>query len=191
MRAALADLDRAVALAPDDTAIWMSRGRTHFDHVSPLVPVTPASRTYLASARADFTKVIERDGRHADAYDWRGLTLLREERIDDAIADFTREAELEPRRGRMRLADSYCMRARSRQQAKQLEQAIADYEKSIAQDAPMDECECQPETPLAWSYLELGRHDDAWRVVRAAAAAGRAVDPEVVQRLVVASGRTS
>jgi tetratricopeptide (TPR) repeat protein len=189
--AALVDLDRAVALAPADPAVRMSRGRTHYDHANPIVPLSPASRSHLAAARADFTKVIEGDGSNADAWDWRGLTLLREEQIDAAIADFAREAELEPRRGRMRLADSYCLRARSRQQAGQLEQAVADYETSIAQDAPLDECECQPETPLAWSYVELRRYDDAWRVVRAAAAAGRAVDPEVVQRLVKASGRSS
>jgi tetratricopeptide (TPR) repeat protein len=188
--AAVADLDRAVALAPDDISTWMSRGRTSYDRANPLVALTPASRAHLASARNDFAKVLEKDARNAEAYDWRGLTLMREEDLDAAITDFTREAALDPRKGAMRLADGHCLRARKRQQAGQLELAIADYEASIAQQAPKGECECQPETPLAWCYVELGRHQDAWRVVRAAADAGRPVDPEVVGRLVRASGRT-
>jgi len=67
--------------------------------------------------------------------------------------------------------------------------AIADYERSISMNAPSDGCSCQPDSPLAWTYLETGQVEKSWATVRRAQRAHRWIMPELLERLRNVSGR--
>ena len=107
---------------------------------------------------------------------------------DGAIADFAREAELDPK-SKYRLADAYCERGMTRMRAKSYEAAIGDLKSSIEVGTAADACQCQPYDPLLGLYTDQRRFDDAWAVVRNARAAGKSVAPELVDALSKASGR--
>jgi len=146
-------------------------------------------KAVLDSARADFTSAIGRDGRNARALDMRGLVNTSSGDLDQAIADFAREMTIDPRLGRMRLADAYCSRGSSHHRAGNLDQAISDYEKAIELGASADGCDCQPEAPLAWIYYGRKQYDRSWDVVRRARAAKKWIDPELLEPLRKASGK--
>lgn len=185
---AIVDHDRAVALADGDAAVHMARGRTCQDRAGLAPPADAAGRRLRECARADFTRVLEREPRNAEALDLRGLASLADGDLERAIVDFTAELELDADRGRLRLAESYCLRGRLRQQAGHCEQAVVDYERSLSFEAATDDCECQADTPLAWCYLDLGRGDDARRTIERARRAGRSVAPELLERLAAPPG---
>jgi tetratricopeptide (TPR) repeat protein len=118
----------------------------------------------------------------------RGLvyTALGDE--DRAIADFAAEMTIEPRLGRLRLAEAHCLRASGHQRAGRHDAAIVDYQKAIEFEIPGDSCECQPESPLAWEFLEKKQYDRSWEVVRQARSRHRWIAPELLERLEKESG---
>ena len=61
--------------------------------------------------------------------------------------------------------------------------------KALAQGAPKDGCDCQPDSPLAWQYMQTGRYDRSWDVVHRAQQAHRWIQPELLEQLKRASGR--
>jgi len=186
---ALQDLDRAVALAPGDVQVYLERGRSYHDRAVLEAAASPRAGALFRSAEADFTRAIAVDASSAQAFDMRGIVHTALGELDQAIDDFAEEAKLEPRYGRLQLAAAYCRRAAAAQRAQSYDPAIADYEKSIELGGVPDACDCQPETPLAWLYLEKRQYDRSWGVVGRAAASGRGVDPEVLERLIKESGR--
>ena len=165
---AVADHERALALAPADAQAYVDRGQTYYDRAALEPEGDPARLALFAASEADFGRAIERDRALAHAYDMRGLVRLATRDVDGALADFTVEAALEPRLGRARLAD---------------------LEKAVALGGSGDGCECQPESPLAGAYLERKEYDRSWAVVRAAQAEHRWIMPELVERLRKESGR--
>jgi len=186
---AIEDHDRAIALAPDNAQMYLSRGLTYFDRATVVDPADPTFRAAMDSAGADFTSTIERDGRNARALDMRGLVHTSIGDLDQAIADFALEMTIDPHLGRMRLADAYCGRGSSYHRAGNLDPAISDYEKAIELGASADGCACQPEAPLAWIYYERKQYDRSWEVVRRARATRKWIDPEMLESLKKASGR--
>jgi tetratricopeptide (TPR) repeat protein len=120
----------------------------------------------------------------------RGLAHTTLGDDDRAIADFTREMEIDASMGRIRLADAYCRRGSALHGKKKAEAAIADYEKAMELGGNSDACECQPESPLVTLYYEKGDYDRSWEVVRRAGAAHRYIAPDVLEPLRKASGRT-
>ncbi len=186
---AVADHDRAVSLSPAEAAPYLARGRTYYDRAALEDKADPAAARWWAAAKADFTAAIARDRRHAEPFDMRGLVHTATGDHDAAIADFTEVAAIDPHLGRLRLAEAYCTRAGVRQRAHQTDAAIDDYERAIAQGAPSDGCDCQPDTPLAWLYLEKGQYDRSWQVVHRARQANRWIQPELLEQLRKASGR--
>jgi len=186
---AVADHERALALAPADAQAYVDRGQTYYDRAALEPEGDPARRAHFAAAEADFGRAIERDRALAHAYDMRGLVRLATRDVDGALADFTVEAALEPRLGRARLAEAHCNRGVEELTAKRVDAAVADLEKAVALGGSGDGCECQPESPLAGAYLERKEYDRSWAVVRAAQAEHRWIMPELVERLRKESGR--
>jgi hypothetical protein len=105
------------------------------------------------------------------------------------IIGWRQEAPCDRRLGGLRLADEWCRRGTSLQIAGQLDEAIVAYENAMALDVDTDACECQPQTPLAFAYLERKQYDRSWDVVHRAQASHRPVASELVQRLEQESGR--
>jgi tetratricopeptide (TPR) repeat protein len=149
----------------------------------------PKTKALFDSAEADFTKAIERDGRNARAFDMRGLVHAASGDHDQAIADFAQEMTIDPRLGRLRLAEAYCNRGSSYQKAGNYDPAISDYEQAMELGVPSEGCDCQPESPLAWIYYERKQYDRSWEVVRRAREAKKWTAPELIEQLREASGR--
>jgi tetratricopeptide (TPR) repeat protein len=85
------------------------------------------------------------------------------------------------------LAEAYCERGAVNQKESNYDAAIADYEKSIEFRTGGGGCECQPESPLAWFYLEKHQYDKSWDVVKRAKASRRWIAPEVIAQLKTAT----
>jgi len=191
---AVKDHDQAVQLDPGNAEMYVSRGLTYFDRARPAPPddLDPkaGAKDWFDLAKADFTRAIERDGRHEQALDMRGMINEHNGDYDQAISDYTREMGLDPRAGKMRLADLYCNRGGVHQGAKRYESAISDYEKSLELGVASDGCSCDPYAPLAWVYFDGTRqYDKSWEVVHKAQAAKRWLPPEFIEQLKKASGR--
>jgi tetratricopeptide (TPR) repeat protein len=115
---ALADLDHAIELAPDDkyaltyrgeARSWVGRRVEALADFNQAITIDPdyshaparRGRTYQAMGRyeealADFTRAIELDPKDAGAIGSRGETYQAMERYDEALADLTRAIELNP-----------------------------------------------------------------------------------------------
>lgn len=178
---AIEDYDQAVALSPGDTQLYLSRGRTHYDRAALEDGADPRAKALFDRAKADFTRAIEKDGRNAQAFDMRGLVYTQRGENDQAISDFTQEMKIDPRLGALRLAEAHCQRGSAHQRAIKYDPAIADYERAMELGPPADGCECQPESPLAWLYLETGQYDKSWEIVRKARGSGRWIAPRVAR----------
>lgn len=184
---AIGDHDQAMALAPGNAEVYYGRGWTHFDRATLEEPKDAGP--WLARAAADLTKAVELDPRHDLAWDRLGLVRLRAGETDKAIDAFKREMALSSL-GKSRLADVHCDRGLSRLSEKQVEAAIADFEKSIEYGSNADGCSCEPYNPLVGLYEhETRQYDKAWAVVRRATKAGKVIAPELLESLVKSSGR--
>jgi tetratricopeptide (TPR) repeat protein len=150
---AIADQDRAVALAPQDAEVYLGRGLTHYNRAALEDAADPKRNAHFGSAVADFTTAIARDGRNVQAVDMLGVvhTVLGE--ADAAIADFTHVMTLDPHLGKVRLAEAYCERGAAFHRAGNFDAAIADYEKSLAFQTGGGGCECQV-TPAVLDELK-------------------------------------
>ena len=146
-------------------------------------------KAWFAPAVADFKKAIERDGRHDQAWDMLGLSHETTGELDEAVSEYSQELALNPKLGRMRLADAYCERGGARQKEKK-DAAIADYEKSIDTGASADGCSCDPYNPLFGLYTQDRRYDQAWEVVHKARSSKKWIAPELLDRLKKESGRS-
>jgi tetratricopeptide (TPR) repeat protein len=191
------DHEQAIALDPASAEAYYSRGRTYYDRAvlesvvnGALVGTDASRKAWFAPAAADFQKAIEKDGKRYEAWDMLGLTHETTGELDLAIADYSQEMALN-RLGRSRLAGAYCERGEYRQKEKQLDAAVADYEKSIDAGAVSDGCSCDPYNALLGLYSESRRYDRSWVVVRRALAAGKWVAPDLLDILKNASGRSN
>jgi tetratricopeptide (TPR) repeat protein len=147
---AVEDHDRAVALAPGETGIHLERGRTLYTRAALDEAADPKVRAMLDAAAADLTMVLDREPRNEQALDLRGLVHFHAGEWESAIADFTREMEVNPQLGRARLADTHCNRGMVHQREERTDLAIADYEKAIELGAPDDGCSCDSRGALAY-----------------------------------------
>jgi protein O-mannosyl-transferase len=81
---ALADINSALALAPNHPDAWYNRGVVH------------ASRGDAAAALADYTRAIELRPTRPEAFVNRAAILGQLGRVEDALADYARAIELDP-----------------------------------------------------------------------------------------------
>ena len=195
---AIKDHDQAVALDPASAEAYYWRGQTYYDRAALEVVVDgvlvvndiAARKAWFAPAVADFKTAIERDGRHYQAWDMLGLSHETTGELDQAISEYAQELVLNPKLGRLRLADAYCERGGARQKEKK-DAAIADYEKSIDTGASADGCSCDPYNPLFGLYTQDRQYDQAWGVVHKARSSKKWIAPELLDRVQKESGRSN
>jgi tetratricopeptide (TPR) repeat protein len=151
---ARADYDKAAALAPDVSQVYVNRGILHHLAGAP------------ALARADFSKAIELDPKNALAFCRRGELARAEHQDDLGLADYSAAIALEPRR-----AEAFCGRGMLYARTGNYDAALQDLTRAI---------KLAPEDYTAWHerglvYLE-GKCDPA----RALADMDRAIraDPQ-------------
>ena len=183
----LKDHGQAIALVPGNAEMYYGVGHTYYMQAafSTFDPANdPMAKDNFRSAKATLTQAIERDSRHIRAYEYRGMANEGAGDLDQAIADYTRLAELEPK-SRYRLADAHCNRGNNNLRANnQIALAIADYEKSIEIGSSADGCSCEPYNPLMAIYLiEKPDLEKAREVVRRAQAARKRIAPEYLEKL--------
>ena len=189
---ALKDHGQAIALQPDNAEMYYRRGHTYYMQAAfgTFDPNNdPKSKAYFETAKADFSKAIELDPRHAMAFEFRGLANEGTGNLDQAIADYTQLAALQPK-SRYRLADAHCNRGASYLREKKYDLAITDFEKSIEFGNSADGCQCEPYNPLLAIYLiEQPNYDKAREVVRRAQTSRRWIAPEYLEKLKKATTR--
>ncbi len=192
---AIKDHDQAIALDPANADAYYRRGQAYYDRAFLEVVVngtmvgSEADRKYwFAPAAADFRKATERNARHSRAWDSLGMSHENMGEFDEAISDYTQEMALD-RLGRSRLADAYCARGDADQKEKQVDAAIADYEKSIEAGANADGCSCDPYNSLIGLYRKDRRYDQVWEVVHKALKAGKWIAPDLLAMVQKESGR--
>jgi tetratricopeptide (TPR) repeat protein len=192
---AIKDHDKAIALNPASAEVYHNRGQAYYDRANletvvdgKLVVTGAAREAWFAPAAADFRKAIDRDSKNAEAWDMLGLTHESAGELDEAIEAYSQEAAMNSL-GKSRLAEAYCERAGYH--GKDLDAAIADYEKSIESGANSDGCSCDPYNPLVHLYTETGRYDQSWAVVHMALKAKKWVAPEMLAGLKKVSGRSN
>ena len=189
---AVEDHDRAVALAPADAEVRFQRGLTHYDRAAQVQGVDPDPAAWFDAARLDFAAAVEREARHAGAWDYLGLVDEQTGRIDEAVADYTHVMELEPRLGRLRLAELHCTQGQAHMREQRFDVAAAELEKSVELSVIADGCSCEPYNSLAYVYIDAtSQYDKAWDLVHRALASGHMIAPEYLERLVKATGRRS
>jgi Tetratricopeptide repeat len=191
-QSAMQDLDTAVRLDPNSVETLNARGLTYFEHnwtaVENKFESGDAVEILLVQAKADFAAVIDRDARNWTALDYRGMTNEKLGDYEAAIDDYTRVSQVDPRLGQLRLADLYCRRGGMWAKDKQYDKAVADLELSISLEANADACECDPYSPLLWTYFEgLRDLDKSWALVQRAQSNRRWLMPELLEKLRAAS----
>lgn len=187
---ALRDHDQAIALEPERADFYFARGHAHFDHASLDQQQGSEGKPHYDAAAADFSKAVEKNSRHSEAWDMLGLVYQSTGDFDRAIEAYRHEMEFAAY-GKVRLADAHCERGSAHQKAKRFDAALADFETAMDLGASADGCSCDPYNPLVGLYLnERRNHDKAWTVVRRAAHDKKFIAPELLQQLMRDSGRT-
>ena len=193
---AIKDHNQAISLDPASAEAYYRRGQAYYDRAvlevivnGTLVGDKATWNLWFDPAIADFRKAIDRDARHYQAWDMLGLSHETIREYDQAVSDYTQELPLNPKLGRLRLADAYCERAGTHQ--KDHQGTIADYEKAIDTVASADGCSCDPFNPLVRLYTADRRYDQGWEVVHKARASKKWIEPESLEKLQKESGRSN
>jgi tetratricopeptide (TPR) repeat protein len=187
---AMKDHDQAVALDPGNADTYFERGLSNYDRAALAGEAGVDHAPWFDAARKDFKAAIQKDHAHQGATDYLGLVDEQTGRFEDAIADYTREMQLDPKLGRSRLAELYCVRGQSRVQEKMYDLAVADLEKSVEYTTGSDGCSCEPYNTLAWIYIDLQKqYDKGWDLVHRARNSNQLIASEYVERLKQGSGR--
>ncbi len=161
-----------------------------------------------ANARKMLAKAIEGRERYPEAWMHRGLSLLAEKKVDEALLCMDRAVEYAPR-----LPATYLNRARALMAAGKRKQAVADYHRALKLDKNLFDAwfgagtalwqmedhahaltcldqavRLQPKAALAHMIRamvldKLGRHDDAWTALRRAAELGIKPPEKLVRAL--------
>ena len=84
-------INKAVALAPNSSGVYVSRGVGNYY-------LPPQLGGGNQSALADFRKAIDLDPKNAEAYLWLGICLRKDNKDAEARQAFTRALELDPER---------------------------------------------------------------------------------------------
>jgi tetratricopeptide (TPR) repeat protein len=105
---ALQDYNQAIALAPNNAETYYRRGNGYYSRAS-LDMIKEPTSVFLAPAKADFSRAVEKNPKNAMAFDMLGLTDASMGNWTQAIADFGQESALDPLQ-RFRLSDAYCNR---------------------------------------------------------------------------------
>jgi tetratricopeptide (TPR) repeat protein len=182
---ALQDYSQAIALDPDNTEIYYRRGNAYYSRAGLDMIYEPHASVFLTPAKADFSRVVEKNPKNVMALDLLGLTDGSMGDWTQAIADFEQEAALQPRM-RFRVSDAYCNRGSSYPREKH-DLAISDLNQAIQIRGTSDPCECEPYNPLLAIYLNEREYDKAREVAALAQRSKKWIAPEYLEQLKAAS----
>jgi tetratricopeptide (TPR) repeat protein len=178
---AVQDYNQAIALDPDNAEMYYRRGNAYYSRAGLDMIYDPTPSASLAPAKADFSRVVEKNPRDVDALDMLGLTEGSMGDWTQAIADFEQEAALKPRM-RFRVSDAYCNRG-SHYPREKYDLAISDLNRVIQMRDASDPCECEPYNPLLAIYLQTREYDKAREVVALAQRSRKWIAPEYLEQL--------
>jgi tetratricopeptide (TPR) repeat protein len=179
---ALQDYQQAISLDPENEAMYYRRGNAYYSRAGLVMIYAPYTSVFLAPARADFSRVVEKDPKNVIALDMLGLTDASMRDWTAAIADFEQEAALKPEM-RFRVSDAYCNRGSSYPRDKH-DLAISDLNRAIQIRGTSDPCECEPYNPLLAIYLnQTWEYDKAREVVALAQRSKKWIAPEYLEQL--------
>jgi len=179
---ALQDYDQALALNPENAQTYYRRGNAYYSRAGLDMIYDPTPSAFLAPARADFIRFVEKNPTNAMGLDMLGLTDASMRNWTAAIADFEKESALDAK-WRFRLSDAYCNRGSVYMGHKEYALAVADLNQALAIRSDGDPCECEPYNPLLVTYLETREYDKARDVVARAQRAKKWIAPENLEKL--------
>ena len=179
----MADFTRAIALDSGNADLYYRRGYVYYGRagVEMIYDRTPSPS--LKPAKADFSLVVARNPKNAQAWDMLGLTDASLGQWTAAISDFTQEMALDPR-AQDRVGDAYCNRGMAYSSEKKFDLAEADLIKAIEMGTHPDPCECDPYNSLLTIYVaQTHEYEKAQAVVAKAKAHGKWISPEYLEQL--------
>ena len=183
---AVQDYQQAIALDPDNAEMYYRRGNAYYSRAGLDMIYEPHTSVFLALAKADFSRVVEKNPTNVLALDMLGLTDGSMGDWTQAIADFEQEAALKPGM-RFRVSDAYCNRGSGYPREK-YDLAISDLNHAIQIRGTSDPCECEPYNPLLAIYLNQTReYDKAREVIALAQRSGKWIAPEYLEQLKASS----
>ena len=138
MKQAFADLDRAIALDPNNARAFRERSNAY------------RSIGKLDSALADASEAVRLDPRDAKAFDYRGDVFVDKGKYDRAIQDYDEALRLDPK-----LSLAFRDRGAAYYFNKDYERAIKDYDEAIKLDPRSD----RAYSNRGAAYGKLGRND--------------------------------
>ena len=155
---AVAALQRAAVENPGDARIFSRLGSAWFrkdqpdqavEAFSKAIALEPAAVDHVTRGRAclelgqyedaqrDFSQAIQLDPQYAAAYFYRADGLLRQERLEEAVTDFSKSIELgSHQQADFPLADAYLFRGSAVMALDRLDQAAADFSQAIGLREP-------------------------------------------------------
>jgi protein O-mannosyl-transferase len=169
LKEAIADFTRAIDIEGALTAAYNNRGSAY------------GREGELDLAVRDFSRALMIDPNYAEAYKNRGIVYVMQGRVPDGILDFTRAVGSDPH-----YVEAYLNRGLIYGQEGRLQEAVSDLTRAIALD---------PSLAVAYqnrivAYYGLKAYDQAWDDVMTMKARGYPLDPNVLEALKKASGRT-
>jgi tetratricopeptide (TPR) repeat protein len=183
---ALQDYNQAITLDPSNARMYFRRGNAYYSRAGLDMIYAPYTSSFLAPARADFSRTVEMNPKNSGALDMLGLTDGSMGDWTQAISDFEQETALDPG-FRFRVSDAYCNRG-SRYSKEKHDLAISDLNRAIQMRIPSDACECEPYNPLLAIYLyQTHDYDKAREVVALAQRSKKWIAPEFLKQLNAAS----
>ena len=179
---AVQDYNQAIALAPDNAEMYYRRGNAYYSRAGLDMIYAPYKSVFLAPAKADFSRAVEKNPKNAMAFDMLGLTDGSMGDWTQAIADFEQETALDPRQ-QFRLSDAYCNRGTIYVGEKKYDLAVSDLNRAIQSRATSDPCECEPYNPLLAVYLQTREYEKAREVAALAQRSKKWIAPENLEQL--------
>ncbi len=178
---AIQDYNQAIALDPDNAQLYYRRGNAYYSRAGLDMIYDPTPSASLVPAKADFSRVVEKNPKNAMALDMLGLTDSSMKDWTQAISVFEQEAALKPDM-RFRVSDAYCNRG-SHSSKENYQQAISDLKQAMQIRSESDPCECEPYNPLLSIYLQTREYDKAQEVVALAQRSKKWIAPEYLEQL--------
>ncbi len=178
---AMQDYQQAIALEPDNADMYYRRGDAYYSRAGLDMIYPPYMSVFLAPAKADFSRVVAKNPRDADALDMLGLTVGSMGDWTAALAIFEQEAALKPKMV-FRVSDAYCNRG-SHYPREKYDLAISDLNRAIQMRGASDPCECEPYNRLLAIYLNTGEYDKAREVAALAQRSGKWIAPEYLEQI--------
>ena len=148
LQAAIGDFDRAISYNPLDAITYYYRGRARRERNS-------IEQDDIVGATEDYTRTIELDPQFSDAYYWRASLYYGQDKLEQAIEDFTQAIEIQPPAPCVPCA--YVGRGLVRKAQGDIVGAIEDYSRAV---------EVRPSLVNAYihlgeAYEELERYEEA------------------------------